>query len=219
MSNERIRYTLFQKISPILTGLLFFISCRPIGTVDENQNRTRESNVYAGSGSARVYESNPKVLTGSYVTSIDYSDKLVTQFITDNDFLETSCDFTQNYTFSPTVPYTDTTPNDCFNVLNNRNAATEPLESDGGSWNFTTETDEFYQVNTYYHVNLIPITLTLPILNRSLLTRILEIFFMMNPVPLMKVLQIGLPTIWLIDTRSENLLFLNSRVWPDRSQS
>lgn len=145
----------------ILLSLLAItlVSCLGVTEVDDSQSRNRESLQLAGTGQGKVYLANPSILAGKYVTRADFDDQTVVRFITNEDFLVSPCSFTQ---YSPDffdsttlVPFTDETSSDCFNILNDTSASTDPIDSNQGSWAFNTDSDEFYQVNTFFHINLI----------------------------------------------------------------
>ena len=131
---------------------VFLAGCNNIFEVDEKQSRTRDSLQYAGTGKGKVYLANPSILAGKPVKTAKFGDSLAVRFITAEDFLSTPCTFTQHTEF---FVYENTTSSDCFNILNDKSASTEPLSSNSGTWTFSTGSDEFYQVNTYYHTKLI----------------------------------------------------------------
>lgn len=154
MKSERIRDLLkFKKrmVSfQVMTILL--VGCEGITEVPETASRFEQSS--AGEHQALVYETNPVVASGS--TSATYSalsSHLVTQFITANNYLEEVCSF--NQAVSTTSYYTDTTSNSCILVLNDANASTQNIQKNGQTWAYDNFTDEFYQVNTFYHMNKI----------------------------------------------------------------
>lgn len=156
--SEWIRRTTFKHTALLIVSLVA-ASCNNFTQVDDAQSRNRTYVSYSGTGKGKVYLSNPSVLAGKYVTRANYDDKLVAKFITDESTLTTPCVFTQYspdfFDASVSVPYEDTTSTDCFNILNDRSASTDALVSSNNSWVYSAGTDEFYQVNTYYHTKLI----------------------------------------------------------------
>ena len=99
-------------------------------------------------GGALIYEANPVVLTGNLnLTVIDYDGILTSAAITDNIFLTKRCTYVENGSPISTL-------NNCFEVRNDRGVSnSELIQRNGEGWLFQTGSDEFYQVNTYYHVN------------------------------------------------------------------
>lgn len=161
--SERIRFikhSLHKKnITYVLLALL--CGCNNITQVDPNTVVSREVSNYTNSGDALIYSDNPSALLDSTYTNGSssaksfianaYSKYLTRDFVTSNDYLETTCSLTQN--ISSTVQYEDTTSQNCFYVLNDDDPATQLLQSVSGSWKFDSDTDEFYQVNLFYHIN------------------------------------------------------------------
>ncbi len=142
-------------VSPLL---ILGVSCGdtiPL-TVDASD---RQATSLAGTNQAYIYPDNPSVMEGKFKTSANYSGELVARNITDNVYLETQCDFTQyfvdSFDTSDYVSYTDTTTNNCMQVYENNAASTEILQSTNESWVFDTYSTEFYQVNNFYHTDLI----------------------------------------------------------------
>jgi hypothetical protein len=99
-------------------------------------------------GGALIYEANPVVLSGNTnLTQVSYGRSLTSRAITDNLYLTKKCDFSENGS-------TYTTLNNCIEVKNDRGVANSGLiQKNGDSWTFATGSDEFYQVNAFYHVN------------------------------------------------------------------
>ena len=99
---------------------------------------------YTGKG--YVYESNPIIASGyanlSYPSMKDYVSAKV---VTTNSYLETPCFFQANSLA--------TTTSDCFRVFNDVDSISSPLQANNGGWNYPIGSDEFYQINSFYHVN------------------------------------------------------------------
>lgn len=156
----------FKKIDRSLKSILMLVSCYTllsgcvgITEVDPANTARAVNNVYAGTNQALIFPDNPVALTGKNVTSANFEGHLIAQFITANNHLETKCHFKQ---YSPDifnpgtqVYFTDTSNDECLVALNDTNSSTQVLQSSDESWVYPTESDEFYQVNTFYHVKTI----------------------------------------------------------------
>lgn len=157
--SERIRLNNLKVLrrsvyTPLSTLLLTFIisSCTEI--LETPSQTTRSSQSYADIGEGYVYLDSPSALTGNdNVSTADFTSFLQTEFITFNNNLESSCTFTQST--SGTASSSTDLDTSCFRILNDSKSSTIPLTPVDGSWAFSQEEneDEFYQVNTYYHVN------------------------------------------------------------------
>ncbi|MFT6631056.1 MAG: hypothetical protein ACJAS4_001002 [Bacteriovoracaceae bacterium] len=161
---ERIRdkkFTLGIKWIAILVGFSGLqYGCVGITEVDPaDSGRSAVSTALAGSNQAYIYPDNPIALTGKNVTKANFSGYLLAQFITANNLLETKCGLTEYFpdpfNNSQLIPMSVNSNDECLIVLNDANTSTEVLQSSDESWVFTTDSDEFYQVNTFFHVNSI----------------------------------------------------------------
>jgi hypothetical protein len=74
-------------------------------------------------------------------------------FITNNPFLYEDCSFKQMIATNGFMQNSNV--NECVSVLNDKDPSATLLQSKKGSWQFEINSDEFYQVNTFYHVNAI----------------------------------------------------------------
>lgn len=153
-------YNIYFKIQR--TGSLLFVfyyllfGCKGITEVDASKSSRAPSSSFTGNNSALIYPDNPVFLTGKNVTTANFEGLLVEDFITENTFLETNCDFTQYIPDAlvpeTIIPFKDTTNNNCLIALNDQGTDTQVLQSNNLSWLQPTDSDEFYQVNTFYHV-------------------------------------------------------------------
>ena len=165
--SERIRIikTLknISKSAVALSGVLFLTSgCNNIAEVNQAESITRSVSNYADTGEALIYTDTPTQLSSQTYTygststsaflSLVYSKNLEREFVTDNDLLETTCTFEQYISSSATS--NETTSNKCFLVANS-DTERDSAQSNSGSWKYDAGTDEFYQVNLYYHLNKI----------------------------------------------------------------
>lgn len=109
------------------------------------RNASMGSNI---DGAVRVYESNPAILTGNTNASSPGWEKYLTwASITENPYLNDKCQFKQdNYVSEVETSFP------CFEVSKNNMASLTGKNTDG-SWNYSVDSEEFYEVNTYYHVN------------------------------------------------------------------
>ncbi|MAZ48501.1 MAG: hypothetical protein CME65_08055 [Halobacteriovoraceae bacterium] len=159
--SERIRFHSKSNFTQFIlcSTLLILLGCEGVTEVNKSENRSRDAAIFSGTGSGRVYLDNPSILNGRYTTSANFRNKTTSRFITDNTTLSTECSFEQflpNFFDSTSLDsFTDSTSSNCMNVLNDRSASTDPLISSNLDWDFTTHSDEFYQVSTFYHANLI----------------------------------------------------------------
>ena len=150
-----------NKLTAYVIFLCIISSCNNITQVDPAKTSSRSITNFANTGEALIYRDNPTELVGTtfingssnligYLNSA-YSEDLERDFVTNNNFLETKCSFTQ-YTSSTTTT-TDSADQSCFLVLNDDLSSTQAIQSNDGSWNYEAESDEFYQVNLFYHTN------------------------------------------------------------------
>ena len=128
----------------IVLGLV--ISCLPSSNTKirsrVNASATAGS-AAVGIGQGRVLKDNPIILSNNFSLSID-SDL--------NRFLGSAVTITNN-------PFLQANPNcfgltTCFEVRNSRESVSA-LQTTDGKWSFRASSDEFLQVNTFYHINKI----------------------------------------------------------------
>lgn len=130
-----------------------FIGCEGV-TEAPQQSRKKLEDKFSGTGGGPIYEVNPVIASGRFDLSFPvFEDYVRTEFVTNNDTLATKCTFTQNV--SDTFQITESTDSNCLSILNDRSADTVAINSLNGGWGYPVESDEFYQVNTYYHLNKI----------------------------------------------------------------
>lgn len=133
--------------------LLFFVACNP---AEVTKSGSRSS--YAISqNTAYVYKDNPVIIAGANTgLPIDIS-RFISgnpEFITAKTQLKSDCTiaFESNLIF-PT--YQTDTETDCVDSRSKKDASEVSLTKQAdGSWYFVAGTNEFYQVNTLYHINL-----------------------------------------------------------------
>jgi hypothetical protein len=133
---------------------LTLIGCKGITQVDDSKNVRRDSQQFAGTNQALIYRDSPYIIAGSRnFNSINIKDALEAELITTNNYLENACTFEQ--AISLTNTFSDTTDSSCLLVLNDRSSTTQAIQSVNQSWNFPVYSDQFYQVNLFYHINQI----------------------------------------------------------------
>lgn len=132
-----------------LCGVILLSSCNQI--VGSPEAGTRDDLVNGSfyyNGMGIVYDYNPIIASGNESLSRpDMSDYVRSGFVTENSYLKTEC-FFDNGTETSTI-------SGCFQVLNDRSADQTPLQSKYGAWGYDVGSDEFYQVNSFYHANKI----------------------------------------------------------------
>ncbi len=114
-----------------------------------------ESDLY-GTGKGVLYLDNPIILAQDKSISKPNFKELVSKdpiFVSKNKYLSHDCFFQQMT--SPTSGYTKNVTDDCLLVLNFESPKIKPLKSNQGSWYFKVGSDEFYQVNNFFHVKKI----------------------------------------------------------------
>lgn len=152
----------WKKIFFLFTAFLlaqFLGGCSGITEVDKSNSARATANILSGANQALIYPDNPSILAGKTVGIADYNGLLRSAFITDKLTLEGDCFFTQSVSniFSPgsTTEITGEKSN-CLSVLNDNNSETTLLQpAIDGSWDYPMHSDEFYQVNTFFHTKLI----------------------------------------------------------------
>lgn len=147
MIKINIKYTLS------LTLHLLLVGCLGITEVDQSNSTRSTGKALTGTNQALIYSDNPVILTGKDIKTAQYTGFLVPKFITDQPILKESCFFTQT-SASPIVS-SNVSAKDCFSVFNENIAGASELASVNRSWDFPPHSDEFYQVNTFYHKKLI----------------------------------------------------------------
>ena len=134
--------------------LVVLQACKGVTEVDSTDSVGRETVRFSGTNQALVYEFNPVVLSNQKTFNKPNYDRVLTaETITSGSTLEYACNFKQFLTTS--FSQTSTNDNNCMSVLNDRSASTQAIGRVNNSWNFETYSDDFYQVNTFYHVKKI----------------------------------------------------------------
>lgn len=137
-------------------ALFFFIltGCNP---AQVTKSGTRSSFGATYENSAYVFRESPSVIAGgSYGLPVDIA-KFVSgeaAFITSKTQLKTDCSITfeSNLIFPTLNTRTET---DCIDSRSVKDPSEVALTKQAdGSWSFPIGSDEFYQVNTLYHINL-----------------------------------------------------------------
>ncbi len=136
-----------------ITFLFILTACNP-AQVSKSGSRSSFGATYENS--AYVYKESPTIIAGaSYGVPVDIA-KFVSGepvFITAKSQLKVDCalSFESNLIF-PTL--TQRTESDCIDSRSSKDPSevTLPKQVDG-SWSFQTGSNEFYQVNTMYHIN------------------------------------------------------------------
>lgn len=107
---------------------------------------------YYGTNKSLVYLDNPIILSQNRNRSSGSFKELNLEprFITSNPILSEKCFFTEN--ISPFVTQTQGTFFDCLSVKKDSNPGTTFLTSTSESWNYPVDSDEFIEVNTFYHM-------------------------------------------------------------------
>lgn len=133
----------------ILVLPTLFSSCENPTQAKSSSLRSNSTNSGVANG-ASIYTANPVVLhNNTNLTTPNWSDVLTPAFITDNFYLTKKCGFTENDNNFTTI-------NNCIEVKNDRGVANSSLiQKNGTSWTYTTDSDQFYQVNAFYHVSKI----------------------------------------------------------------
>lgn len=139
-----------NRIEVVLTICVLSVlssSCKDITQAESKSTTSRNSTEY-GQGQALVYLDNPTILRGSYSYAYpSWGSSLVPALITSNFYLNEKCTFND-----VSIPYT--TDQNCIEVRNDK-ADTTLIQKTNDSWGYETNSDEFYQVNTFYHAKKI----------------------------------------------------------------
>jgi len=159
MENTLKVYLKHRILAPLLGACiaLSFQSCSEITEVPVSNART--SNVdtdFYDSGKGYVFEKSPYEANNFVLPSRATSVKgwISTDFVTRNNELLDTCQIT---IFDGSFDQDKETNSVCFNVLRDDDPDTIPLTANNGGWNFDIKNtpEEFYQVNAFYHSNLI----------------------------------------------------------------
>jgi hypothetical protein len=137
----------------VLGVLLLASSCGDITQVESVKSRVDSSSAYKYTGKGDVYTVNPVIATNNEnISRADFGDRIQPIFVTNEPYLQYKLLLTQNFSTSSGV---DVSSNDnLILVLNDSDDDTVKIQSNEGSWQFDQydDSDEFYQVGTYYHV-------------------------------------------------------------------
>ena len=155
---KEIYFILFKDFFKKSFSLIILVGCTGLTEVDKSDTARSTKNIILGSNQALVYPDNPTILTGSKVSVADFSGYLVPNFITDNPTLTNDCIFSQsvaNIFSTGMIDEVTSTQSDCFASFSQNTSNEAPLQSINKSWDFPLDSDEFYQVNTFYHTKLI----------------------------------------------------------------
>lgn len=137
------KFTKATVLAIILASSTLLTSCQEaLQAPTSNAREDAISGDYYYTGNGLIYENNPIIASGNYnLSRPSMSDYVTTKHVTDEPYLETKCSFNGSET-----------SDDCFKVLNDTTTTTV-LQANNGGWGYGVGTDEFYQVNTFYHVN------------------------------------------------------------------
>ncbi len=140
----------------VFVSFFLISACNDITDIGTQSHSRAQTSNLTGTNKAYIYPDNPVALHGKTISYADFAGHLVARFITADNYLEANCNFTQYspdiFSSSQNIPFTDTTANKCVRVLNDSKTTTEILSPKNESWAFQTGSDEFYQVNTFYHI-------------------------------------------------------------------
>lgn len=133
----------------LLSALMVFsYSCQDITQAEKQISDQRSSQTY-GDGDGLVYLYNPSILQGNLnLLYHNWSGVLTSASITDNFYLNEKC------TYNDPIVGTVTSAINCLEVRNDV-TETASVQKTNNSWTFDNDSDEFYQVNTFYHVKKI----------------------------------------------------------------
>ena len=145
-------YTFTKTMIIPLLGILMIFSVTSCNNITEAEpSSVRNASKYGGgaNGDILVYEDNPVILAGgnTYLRTPSWSKALEYNFTFSGYFLENTCGFKQ-----PNLSNEITTGNtNCIEIYKNNQS--DQIQKNNGSWNYTVDSDEFYQVNAFYHVD------------------------------------------------------------------
>lgn len=127
-------------------------SCGELTELEDKGSKVDLQSSYYYTGEGLVYTVNPVVAKNSYnIRSADYGSKLVRDFVTLEPYLQRKNYFERAYSSGSTRETSGIS--NLFLVENDQEVVTIPMQSNNGSWRHTTHSDEFYQVNVFYHLN------------------------------------------------------------------
>lgn len=143
-------YLTLNKLT-IAFALIIFSSCNPTELTPKNVKSSVATNDGSLNGMAYVYEDSPYILGGPNFSTSNVSMASflnpIAKLITPNNSLTGNCTM---LFYGPGV-----TIDDCIRSLSKASASTQPLPRKAdGTFIFPTDSDEFYQVNSLYHVSL-----------------------------------------------------------------
>ena len=135
------------KVLVSLVGALALFSLSSCQDITQAEKSTVRNASKGGSinGDILIYKSNPVVLKGnSNLSTPGWGNYLSYESISADYYLQSKCDLKlANYATA-----VETTSN-CFEVYKNDQA--DPIQKNVNSWNYPVDSDEFYQVNVFYH--------------------------------------------------------------------
>lgn len=142
---------MLRKTFSLVIVATIFVSCGEITQLEATKERVESNSSYNYTGVGLIYPVNPNVATGkSYLEKVSYGKRLQKIFITEEPYLQRKNYFERATNLA-------TTNNlglvNLFLVVNDAEVNTVPIQATKGSWLFDEYSDEFYQVNTYFHVN------------------------------------------------------------------
>lgn len=136
---------IYGRLITLLLGAFMLASCQDIFVAPSSSKRADAVDAtFSYTGKAYIYESNPIIASGN--ANLNYprmKEYVSARFVTNETKLQTACEFDS---FS-------TGDGNCFKVLNDLSSSSTPLQITNGGWNYSIGSDEFYQINTFYHVN------------------------------------------------------------------
>lgn len=163
LKKRKLSYSYQKKLHTswgLLLLLTFLVSCNP-AEVSKSGSRS-SSAAGAGSNAALVFRDNPIITAGpNYSEPVNISQFISgrAEFITAKSQLKSDCTLAfesnmvfPNYGVNTMVTKTES---DCVDSRSTKAPGEVSLvKPANGSWSFTTGSDQFYQVNTMYHINL-----------------------------------------------------------------
>lgn len=134
---------ILEKGIALLLVSVVFTACVPTSSKNvRSRLSANATNSTVGVTQGKVLLDNPIILSNQASLSLSYDLNKLTSVatITSNSFLQGNVNCSG-------LTY-------CFEVRSNRDS-TSALQTKDGKWGYTASTDEFLQVNTYYHLNKI----------------------------------------------------------------
>lgn len=148
-----------MKMKDSLFSILFlasFISCGDYLEVDSSSSARNPALALSGTNKALVYLDDPNTLSGSIKRRADFNGILTEKFITDKQTLTKDCIFTQSIaSITSEIFEVNSQVESCGIILNEDLPDATPLQTLSKNWSYEINSDEFYQVNTFYHANKI----------------------------------------------------------------